>query len=91
LLGDDTTGVVHVFTIDPATANITQATTSEAAGGQAGQIAMDPSGRFVFLAQSAPAPNQVTVFRFDPGNAAIKKLQSLPLSHPPGIIATVTE
>jgi 6-phosphogluconolactonase (cycloisomerase 2 family) len=91
LLADDDTGTVHVFTIDPVTANITQAGTSEAAGSQAGQIAMDPTGRFVFLAQSAPAPNQITVFSFDPANGAIKKLQAFPLSQVPGIIVTVTE
>lgn len=91
LLADDGSGTVHVFTIDPATANITQAGTSETAGDLAGQIAMDPSGRFVFLAQSAPAPNQITVFSFDPANGAMKKLQAFPLSQAPGIIATVTE
>jgi 6-phosphogluconolactonase (cycloisomerase 2 family) len=91
LLADDGGGTVHVFTIDPATANITQAGTSEAAGAQAGEIAMDRSGRFVFLAQSAPAPNQITVFSFDPANGTMKKLQAFPLSHTPGTIATVTE
>ncbi len=91
LLADDIGGTVHVFTIDPATANITSAGTSETAGEQAGQIEMDPTGRFVFLAQTAPAPNQITVFSFDPASGAMKKLQSFPLSHIPGTIATVTE
>ena len=96
LLVVDSAGVVHVFTIDPATGSMSQIGTSEAAGNGASGIAMDPSGRFVIVSQSASgtnlpgAANQLTVFTFDPAAGAMKKLQSYPQSKTPGAIVMVT-
>jgi 6-phosphogluconolactonase (cycloisomerase 2 family) len=56
---------------------------------------MDPSGRFVVVSQSASstnlpgALNQITVFTFDPGTGAMKKLQSYPQPQAPGAIVMV--
>jgi len=57
---------------------------------------MDPSGRFVIVAQSSflgspPAPDQITVFTFDPATGAMKKLQSYPVGKAPGRITIVSE
>jgi 6-phosphogluconolactonase (cycloisomerase 2 family) len=95
LLVVDNAGVVHVFTIDPATGSMSQIGTSEAAGNGAVGIAIDPSGRFVIVSQSASstnlpgAANQITVFTFDPGSGAMKKLQSYPQPKPPGEVVMV--
>jgi len=84
LLVVDIAGVVHVFTIAPANGSMSQIGTSEAAGNGATGIAMDPSGHFVIVTQSATGTNlpstanQLTVFTFDPGSGAMKKLQSYP-------------
>jgi 6-phosphogluconolactonase (cycloisomerase 2 family) len=96
LLSVDSSGVVHVFTIDSATAAFSQIGTSESAGNGALQIAMDPSGRFVIVTQSSnqatpPPPDQITVFTFDPASGAMKKLQSYPVGKLPFRIAIVTE
>ncbi|HLK52584.1 MAG TPA: beta-propeller fold lactonase family protein [Candidatus Angelobacter sp.] len=90
LLLVDLSGVVHVFTIDPATGDLSQIATSESAGNGALAIAMDPSGQFVLVSQSAAisnlpgAANQVTIFTFDSATGAVKKLQSYPVSKEPG-------
>jgi len=84
LLLVDLTGVVHVFTIDPATGELSQIATSEGVGKGALAIAMDPGGQFVLISQSAGALNQITVFTFDSATGAMKKLQSYPLSKEPG-------
>jgi hypothetical protein len=84
LLVVDNAGVVHIFSIDPATGSMSQIGTSEAAGNGATGLAMDPSGRFVIVSQSASstnlpgAANQITVFTFDAGTGTMKKLQSYP-------------
>ncbi|HVG90980.1 MAG TPA: beta-propeller fold lactonase family protein [Alphaproteobacteria bacterium] len=85
LLIPDLPGVVHVFSIDPATGAFSQIGTSEAAGNGTGGLAMDPSGRFVFVVQGANpnfpgSTNQITIYSFDPGSGAMKKLQSYPQS-----------
>lgn len=82
------TGVVHVFKIDPASGALSQIGTSEAAGNGSFTIAMDTTGRFVFVSQQANpnfigSVNQITVFSFDPGSGAMKKLQSYPLPASP--------
>lgn len=90
LLVVDNAGVVHVFTISPADGSMSQIGTSEAAGNGATGIAMDPTGRFVIVTQSATGTNlpstanQLTVFTFDPASGAMKKLQSYPQSNTPG-------
>ena len=90
LLLVDLTGVVHVFTIDPATGELSQIATSESAGNGALAITMDPGGQFALVSQSATifnlpgAANQLTVFTFDSTTGAMKKLQSYPLSKEPG-------
>ncbi len=89
LLLVDLTGVVHVFAIDPATGAVSQIATSESAGNGALAIAVDTSGQFVLVSQSAAvlnlpgAANQVTVFTFDSATGALKKLQSYPVSKEP--------
>lgn len=92
----DASGVVHVFTIDSAAAAFAQIGTSETAGNGAGLIAMDPTGRFVIVAQSSnnatvAPPDQLTVFTFDPATGAMKKLQSYPVSKAPFRITVVGE
>jgi hypothetical protein len=89
LLLMDNTGVVHVFTIDPSNGNFSQIGTSEAAGSNPGEMAMDPSGHFIFVPQAANpnfagSTNQITVFTFDPATGAVKKLQSYPQPNSPG-------
>jgi 6-phosphogluconolactonase (cycloisomerase 2 family) len=89
LLVLDTTGVVHVMSIDPGTGAMSQIGTSEAAGNGAFEISMDNTGRFVFVSQTANpnfagSVNQLTVFTFDPGTGAMKKLQSYPQTGDPG-------
>jgi 6-phosphogluconolactonase (cycloisomerase 2 family) len=96
LLVLDQSGVVHVFTINSATAAFSQIGTSETAGNGAGLIAIDPTGRFVIVAQSSnnatPAPpDQITVFTFDPATGAMKKLQSYPVGKAPSRITIVAE
>jgi 6-phosphogluconolactonase (cycloisomerase 2 family) len=90
LLLVDSSGEVHVFTIDPTTGETSQIATSESAGNGATAITMDPSGHFVLVAQSAAftgAADQVTVFTFDATTGAMKKLQSYPLGSQPGVLA----
>ena len=95
LLVVDNAGVAHVFTIDPGTGSMSQIGTSEAAGNGATGLAMDPGGHFVVVSQSASstnlpgAANQITVFTFDPGSGAMKKLQSYPQPKPPGEVVMV--
>lgn len=89
LLVLDTTGVVHVLSINPGTGAMTQIGTSEAAGNGAFEISMDNTGRFVFVSQTANpnfpgSTNQLTVFTLDPGTGAMKKLQSYPQAAAPG-------
>jgi 6-phosphogluconolactonase (cycloisomerase 2 family) len=91
----DSGGVVHVFTIDQGSGALSQIGTSEAAGTTAISFAMDTTGRFVFVAQdanpfSSSALKQITVFSFDPGSGAMKKLQSYPQSASPNRAAVVT-
>ena len=65
VLAVESTGVVHVFAIDPTTGNPSQIGTSEAAGNGSDAIAIDPSGRFVLVTQAGSEVNgfnQVTVF-----------------------------
>lgn len=95
LLVVDNAGVVHIFTIDPATGSMSQIGTSEAAGNGANGLAMDPSGRFVIVSQSASstnlpgAANQITVFTFDAGTGTMKKLQSYPQPKAPGEVVMI--
>jgi len=96
LLVVDNAGIVHVFAIAPADGSVSQIGTSEAAGNGATGIAMDPTGRFVIVTQSATSTNlpstanQLTVFTFDPASGAMKKLQSYPQSITPGRVIFVT-
>lgn len=95
LLVVDNAGVVHVFKIDPATGSMSQTGTSEASGTNPGGITMDPTGRFVFVPQAAnlnfpTAVNQITVFTFDPGTGAMKKLQSYSQPSSPGGVVVIT-
>jgi 6-phosphogluconolactonase (cycloisomerase 2 family) len=89
LLVVDNAGVVHVFAINPADGSVSQIGTSETAGNGATGIAMDPTGRFVIVTQSAlgtnlpSTANQLTVFTFDPASGAMKKLQSYPQPNTP--------
>lgn len=95
LLVVDNAGVVHVFVISPANGSMSQIGTSEAAGNGANGIAMDPSGRFVIVTQSATGTNlpstanQLTVFTFDPASGAMKKLQSYPQTSTPGKVVVM--
>ncbi|HEX4603180.1 MAG TPA: hypothetical protein VH724_04250 [Candidatus Angelobacter sp.] len=96
LLVLDSLGAVHVFKIDSATAGLSEIGVSDPAGDGATLIAMDPSGRFVIVAQASnqatPAPpDQITVYSFDPASAAMKKLQSYPVGKLPSSIAIVAE
>jgi 6-phosphogluconolactonase (cycloisomerase 2 family) len=91
----DNAGIVHVFAIAPADGSLSQIGTSEAAGNGATGIAMDPSGHFVIVTQSATGTNlpsttnQLTVFTFDPASGAMKKLQSYPQSNTPGRVIVI--
>jgi Lactonase, 7-bladed beta-propeller len=95
LLEADITGVVNVFSIDPASGAFSQVGTSEAAGNGAFGISMDPSGRFVIVSQSSSttnlpgAMNQITVFTFDPATGGIKKMNSYPQSPGHVVIASL--
>jgi Lactonase, 7-bladed beta-propeller len=96
LLSVDGSGVVHVFSIDSATAAFTQIGTSEAAGNGANRIIMDSTGRFVIVAQSSsagtpPGTDQITVFTFDPASGAMQKLQSYPVGKAPSHMTIVVE
>jgi 6-phosphogluconolactonase (cycloisomerase 2 family) len=96
LFGVDGNGAVHVFTLDSATATFGHIGASEPAGDGADLMAIDPSGRFVIVAQSSnlalsAPPDQITVFTFDPVSGAMKKLQSYPVGKFPGRIAIVAE
>jgi DNA-binding beta-propeller fold protein YncE len=74
---------------------MSQIGTSEAVGNGANGIAIDPTGRFVIVTQSATGTNlpstanQLTVFTFDPANGAMKKLQSYPQASTPGKVIFV--
>jgi 6-phosphogluconolactonase (cycloisomerase 2 family) len=85
LLVVDNAGIVHVFAIAAAEGSVSQIGTSEAAGNGATGIAMDPSGHFVIVTQSA----QLIVFTFDPASGAMKKVQSYPQSSTPGKVVVV--
>jgi len=91
----DNAGVVHVFSIAPADGSVSQIGTSEAAGNGATEIAIDPSGHFVIVTQSATGTNlpstanQLTVFTFDPVSGAMKKLQSYPQPNTPGKVIVI--
>jgi 6-phosphogluconolactonase (cycloisomerase 2 family) len=95
LLVVDNTGVVHVFAINFSNGSMSQIGTSEAAGNGAVGISIDPSGHFVLVSQSASstnlpgAANQITVFTFDPGTGAMKKLQSYPQPKAPGAMVMI--
>lgn len=95
LLVVDIAGVVHIFAISPANGSMSQIGTSEAAGNGANGIAMDPTGRFVIVTQSATGTNlpstanQLTVFTFNPASGAMKKLQSYPQSSTPGKLVVI--
>jgi hypothetical protein len=97
LLATGSTGVVHVFSINAATAAISQIGTSESVGSGANLIAMDPGGRFVIVTQASnlgipPPPDQITVFTFDPASGAMKKLpNSYPVGKIPVRITVVAE
>jgi hypothetical protein len=96
LLVLDSSGAVHVFTIDSASATFGVLNTSEPTGDGATLMAMDPSGRFVIVAQSSEGgflstPDRITVFTFDPASGTIKKLQSYPMDKSPFRIAFVAE
>jgi hypothetical protein len=96
LLVLDSSGAVHVFTIDSASATFGVLNTSEPTGDGATLMAMDPGGRFVIVAQSSEGgflstPDRITVFTFDPASGTIKKLQSYPMDKSPFRIAFVAE
>jgi 6-phosphogluconolactonase (cycloisomerase 2 family) len=95
LLVPDLSGVVHVFSIDPATGAPSQIGTSEPAGNGTGGLIMDPSGRFIFVVQGANpnfpgSTNQITEYSFDPGNGAMKKLRVFPQPGSPEGIVIIT-
>ena len=85
VLSVDNAGVVHVFAIASTTGNLSEIGKSDSGGPNAGGIAMDPGGHFVFVS----ATNQVTVFTFDPVTGAMKKLQSYPQPNPPGTAVVI--
>jgi len=96
LLVLDSSGAVHVFSIDSATGNFSPLSTSEPAGDGVSLMAMDPSGRFAIVAQSSEGgflstPDRITVFAFNPASGTMKKLQSYPLDQSPFRIAFVAE
>jgi hypothetical protein len=96
LLVADSSGAVHVFTIDSTTASFSEISSSETAGDGANLMAMDPSGRFVIVAQSSEGgflstPDRITVFAFDPASGTVGKLQSYPMDKSPFRIAFVAE
>jgi lactonase family protein with 7-bladed beta-propeller len=95
LLMLDFSGVVHVFTIDQASGALSQIGTSEAAGNGAFSFAMDTTGRFVIVSNDANpnfsgSVNQITVYTFDPGTGAMKKLQAYPQSASPNRPVVIT-
>lgn len=77
LLAQDSTGVVHIFTIG-ANATLSQIGTSEPVA-EGVWITFDPSGHFVIV--GGENPDQLSVFTFDPASAAIKKV---PATYPIG-------
>jgi len=77
LLAQDSTGVVHIFTIG-ANATLSQIGTSEPVA-EGVWITFDPSGHFVIV--GGENPDQLSVFTFDPVSAAIKKV---PATYPIG-------
>jgi 6-phosphogluconolactonase (cycloisomerase 2 family) len=90
LLAPDNQGAVHVFAINPSSGGLSETGASEAAGPNPGDIIMDPSGHFVLMTQGANpnfagSVNQITVFTFDPGTGAMKKLQNYPQPGPPAV------
>jgi 6-phosphogluconolactonase (cycloisomerase 2 family) len=99
----DSSGAVHVFTIDSTSAGFSLVGTSEPAGDGASPLgdgvslmAMDPSGHFVIVAQSSEGgflstPDRLTIFAFDPASGAMRKLQSYPMNKSPFRIAFVAE
>jgi hypothetical protein len=96
LLGLDGNGVVHVFTVNSTTAEFSEISASESAGKGAIVMAMDPSGRFVIVAQASnqgipEPPDQITVFAFDAASGAMRKLQSYPVGKLPFRIAVIAE
>jgi 6-phosphogluconolactonase (cycloisomerase 2 family) len=89
VLSVDGAGVVHVFAIASATGNVSEIGRSDSGGPNAGGIAMDPGGHFVFVSAAGNpnvpgATNQITVFTFDAATGAMKKLQSYPQPNSPG-------
>jgi hypothetical protein len=95
LLVPDLSGVVHVFSINPATGAPSQIGTSEPAGNGTGGLIMDLSGRFIFVVQGANpnfpgSTNQITEYSFDPGNGAMKKLRVFPQPGSPEGIVIIT-
>jgi len=95
LLVPDLSGVVHVFSIDPATGAPSQIGTSEPAGNGTGGLIMDQSGRFIFVVQGANpnfpgSTNQITEYSFDPGSGAMKKLRVFPQPGSPEGIVIIT-
>jgi len=94
VLAVDNGGVVHALAIAPATGNVSEIGRSDSGGLNAGGIAMDPSGHFVFVSAAANpnvpgSANQITVFTFDPLTGAMKKLQSYPQPNSPGTAVVI--
>jgi hypothetical protein len=93
LLMVDQQGLVHVFTINPATGTVTEVSRSDSAGPNAGPIAMDPSGRFVFVGSAAGtvsgSANQITVFAFNPATGAMTRQQAFPTPGAPGAMVFI--
>jgi hypothetical protein len=94
LLALDNGGSVHVLVIAPDTGNVSEIGRSDSGGLNAGGIAMDPSGHFIFVNAAANpnvpgSANQITVFAFDPLTGAIKKLQSYPQPDSPGAAVVI--
>jgi hypothetical protein len=89
VLSLDNEGVVHVFAIASGSGNVSEIGRSDSGGSNAGGIAMEPGGHFVFVSAGGTlnvpgATNQITVFTFDPLTGAMKKLQSYPQPNSPG-------
>jgi 6-phosphogluconolactonase (cycloisomerase 2 family) len=68
---------ITVYSIDPVTAGLAPLSAPVLTGKPDGNsIVFDPSGKFVVVTHGAP--NDVTVFSFDPASGTVTKIQSAP-------------
>lgn len=89
ILGSFPVSSISVFSIDPVTAGLAPLSAPVFTGKPDGNsIAFDPSGKFVVVTHGAP--NDVTVFTFDPASGTVTKIQSAPTDGYPGSAAIAT-